>query len=211
MASTSTSKTFPGFSHIYELDDDDAFARHYRVDIELGDTIDWALLRGEVDIPGLTTKWAMGRKTPGAVFWTTRVGLAFLRDDIVAMLTDNGFTGWRVSPFHLSDAAADVASRYSFLSITGRCGAIQYEKSETRMTRYPAGLFPCRHGVYFDPATWDGSDFFMPRSGYNGVFVTERVKNAFAAKRVRNVGFRALDAIEIPMEIPWGEGGSQGA
>lgn len=205
MASTSTSEAFPGFNNLYELNDVDPYSRNYRVALDLKGADSSAVLRGEVDVPGLSAAWAMGGESPGEVVATMDIDLALLRSSVVDMLTEEGFSGWSATLCQLERDPAVAAGSLYLLSVTGRCGPIQHAKSETLMTRYPAGFFPCRRGVYFDPSTWDGADFFIPVRGYNAVIVTERVKDAFEKRRIRNIGFTALNVIEIPMEIPWGD------
>jgi hypothetical protein len=51
-------------------------------------------------------------------------------------------------------------------------------------------------GLFFDPESWDGSDFFMPAERVGYVFVVEAVKRAFERAKIRNVEFKPLDQFE---------------
>ncbi|MBN1206565.1 MAG: hypothetical protein JXB05_16885 [Myxococcaceae bacterium] len=61
---------------------------------------------------------------------------------------------------------------------------------------YPGGIFPVWKGLFFDPASWDGSDFFMPAQRFGFVFVVEEVKKTFERAKIRNVKFTPLDQFE---------------
>jgi hypothetical protein len=52
-------------------------------------------------------------------------------------------------------------------------------------------------GLLFDPASWDGSDLFMPAGKNSWKFVVQEVKEAFEKAKVRNIDFTPLDQMEI--------------
>jgi hypothetical protein len=62
----------------------------------------------------------------------------------------------------------------------------------------PGGVFPAWYGMYFEPATWDGSDLFMTSSAKAWVFVVDAVKRALEKAKVTNMRFESLDKIEVP-------------
>jgi len=50
-------------------------------------------------------------------------------------------------------------------------------------------------GLYFDEASWDGSDVFRPL-GTAHVLVTQRVKDLLEKSKMTNLRFEALTSIE---------------
>ena len=77
----------------------------------------------------------------------------------------------------------------------GRCGPIDNSRSEIIQKRLPGGWVPHWKGLYFDPATWDGSDIFQPEgTGY--ILVVESVKRALVRAKVKNLVFKRLDEID---------------
>jgi hypothetical protein len=56
-------------------------------------------------------------------------------------------------------------------------------------------------GLFFDPASWDGSDFFMPAHKVGHLFVVEEVKRAFEKAKISNVKFEPLDQFERSWRI----------
>jgi hypothetical protein len=83
----------------------------------------------------------------------------------------------------------------------GRCGDIEWARGVEVPRIRPAGIFPVWKGLFFDPASWDGSDFFMPAEFVGFKFVVEDVKNAFARAKIRNVDFTPLDQFERSWKI----------
>jgi hypothetical protein len=59
-------------------------------------------------------------------------------------------------------------------------------------TVLPGGIFPRWYGLYFNPDTWDGSDFFIPERLGTMIFVVEDVKRAFHKAKVRNTEFTSI-------------------
>lgn len=55
----------------------------------------------------------------------------------------------------------------------------------------PARKITVLKGLFFDPATWDGSDFFMPAADRGWQFVTDDVRRAFKRAKVKNLEFTA--------------------
>jgi hypothetical protein len=90
---------------------------------------------------------------------------------------------------------------YGGLAVTGRCGNLDDSMSVQVPRIYPGGIFPVLKGLLFDPASWDGSDFFMPAQRFSFVFVVEAVKKAFERAKIRNVKFTPLDQFERSWSI----------
>lgn len=161
------------------------------------ETDDVGLIRAEVQpATPIEVGRAMGSAEPGEVIWTTHAIPIIIADSVVNLLSAHGFTGWSLYPVAVRNKQGKTVPGYSGLAVTGRCGNIEFSKSVQVPRIFPAGVSPVLKGFLFDPASWDGSDFFMPvrRSGH--VFVVEEVKKAFEKAKIRNVSFEALDQVE---------------
>ncbi|MFL5345942.1 MAG: hypothetical protein ACJ8AT_14220 [Hyalangium sp.] len=117
------------------------------------------------------------------------------------LMRSHGFTGWSLYDVSVRDKQGQVIPGYSGLAFTGRCGNIDYTRSVEVPRIYPAGVFPVRKGLLFDPASWDGSDLFMPAEFVGWKFVVEEVKTAFERAKVRNVEFTPLDQVEVDWPV----------
>lgn len=192
----STSRQFPGFTHIYELSD--AFlTRPLRATAELVLGEPFALTRGERrPKEPLAFVHRMGGKVPSDVIWTGYVVIHIFADRVVELLRQKGFTGWSTYPVEVRGKDGEVFPGYHGMSFPGRCGPIENARSTIVYEQMPGGVFPRHKGIFFAPETWDGSDFFMPSDGSGFVFVTEAVKEAFEKAKVKNVCFSRLDEIK---------------
>ncbi len=196
----STSRQFPGFTHIYELSD--AFlTRPLRATAELVLGEPFALTRGEFQPQKpLVLTHKMGGKVPSDLIWTDWVALTIFADRVVELLRRKGFTGWSTYPVEVRGKDGQIFPGYHGMSFPGRCGPIENARSTIVYEQMPGGVFPRHKGLLFDPDTWDGSDFFMPSDGSAFVFVTEAVKEAFEKAKVKNVRFSRVD--EIVRDFP---------
>lgn len=138
----------------------------------------------------------MGSAEPGEVIWTTHAIPIIIADSVVNLLRMHGFTGWSLYPVSVRNKQGHPVSGYSGLAVTGRCGDIDFSRSVEIPRIRPAGIFPVLKGLLFEPASWDGSDFFMPSRRSGHVFVVEEVKKAFEKAKIRNVSFEPLDQVE---------------
>ena len=195
MDSKSTTKSFPGFDKIFHLKGAGGRqAFRGRMEVE---TDTFGLVRAEVcPAHPIPVEWAMGSARPGGVIWTTHVAPIIIADSVVQLLRSHGFTGWSLYPVSVRDKQKQQAPGYSGLAVTGRCGNLEQSMSVEVPRIYPAGVFPVWKGLLFDPASWDGSDFFMPAQRFGFVFVVEEVKKALERAKVRNVRFTPLDQFE---------------
>ena len=75
----------------------------------------------------------------------------------------------------------DRLQGYVGLSIRGRCGPIDDSLSERVPKQYPGGVFPVLKGMYFDPATWDGSDVFTVKGRASFICVLDSVRAALTS------------------------------
>jgi hypothetical protein len=161
------------------------------------ETDDVGLIRAEVHPTSpIEVGRAMGSAEPGEVIWTTHGIPIIIADSVVNLLRTHGFTGWSLYPVAVRNKQGKPVLGYSGLAVTGRCGNIDFSKSVQVPRIFPAGIFPVLKGLLFDPASWDGSDFFMPARRSGHVFVVEEVKKAFERAKIRNVSFEPLDQVE---------------
>ena len=131
-------------------------------------------------------------KRPHDFVGTTWAVLDLVSDRFIRVLRDGGFTGWDTYPVVIVGKDGKEAAGYHGLSITGRCGPVEWEKSErvilpppVREGRTMAGW----RGLYFSPDSWDGSDLFVPSDRSTYVVVTDAVKTAIEARRLTNITF----------------------
>lgn len=133
------------------------------------------------------------------VIWTTNLFPIVVHKRLRRLFEEHTLTGWGTYPVQVLRSSGAVISDYVGLQITGRCGPIDDTKSSQEMKAYPAGNFPILKGLFFDPPTWDGSDFFMPGDdGESGAwqFVTGNVKKVVLENGVTNVEFEPIGEIE---------------
>jgi hypothetical protein len=191
----STSRRFPGFDAIYVVDDpfdNKAFRGKLKVSVDEA----FALTRGEWIPPNpVVVQRAMGRALKD-IIWCTVAAPVLLSRRVSELFRSAGFTGWSTYPviLHLDDGT--TTSDYSGLAVTGRCGPIDSSRSQIVGKQYPAGIFPILKGLYFDPQSWDGSDFFMTSEKTGFIFVVDEVKKCLDDARIRNIHLTPLDQTE---------------
>lgn len=190
----SVSKNFPGFSRIFSVHDP-LGNRPFRAYVGITSEECTSFLHGEAypDAP-IQPRWHMGSPKPMDVIWTTMAAPLLISKRLVGILREHKFTGWDVSPVDLRGKTGEALPDYYFLHILGRCGPIDDSKSKNVGVSQGGG-FNVLRGLYFDPAAWDGSDFFMADNA-NFIFVSEDVKKVIQKEKIRNLRFDALDEIE---------------
>jgi hypothetical protein len=192
-------KSFPGFDKIYELDDplgNRPFRgrfEHHSTGIELSRS-------EEGTKKTISVYWNMGSAMPSEVIWTTSVFPLIISANIIELLTDSGLSGWTTYPVRIFNKDNNECPGYSGLAITGRCGRIDLSKSVIALREFPGGFFPEFRGHFFDPASWDGSDFCMETPDKRGKFsmariVTEEVVALFRRHRIANIRFVKLSEV----------------
>lgn len=111
------------------------------------------------------------------------------------------FSGWRGYPVRVVDKSDQAINDYQILAITGRCGPVQYDRSEVRQERLvPEGpIGPIYYGLYFDEDSWDGSDLFLPE-GTSYFIVVEQVRKALLDAKITNIQFTRLTEFQRTWE-----------
>ena len=183
---------FPGYDRIYcinyELDE----RKMCFANIEDG-TPHMELLRGDwVPDRTLQVHWGMGRAEPGDIAVGQTVAWYYLSERVQQFFLEHDLTGWVTYPIILHNKAGEVCPGYAGLSITGRCGPIQEERSQPIPKHLKKPGMGDRMGLYFDESSWDGSDFFCPEGENMWMFATERVKNLFEEYMIKGFEFTPL-------------------
>ncbi|KFE63497.1 hypothetical protein [Hyalangium minutum] len=142
----------------------------------------------------------MGSAQPVEVIWATYAAPIIVSDSVVHLLRSHSFTGWSLYDVTVHGKQGELLPGYHGLAITGRCGAIDWSKGLAEPKVYPARVSTVWKGLFFDPASWDGSDLFVPTNG-NYVCVVEAVKKAVKKAKVRNAVFEALDQFERSWDL----------
>lgn len=196
-------RAFPGFDYLFALLDPVA-SRPFRSGFSrVAEAAE--ITRGEIHVTEpVHVPWEMGSHVPGDVIWTTAANAIIVSSRTVDLLLDHRFTGWCTYPVRVSGKFDEVITGYYGLSVVGRCGPIDYSRSEVVLREYPAGWFPHLRGKFFDPESWDGSDFFMEAPDSKGKitgskFVTETVKRVLTRAKVRNLTFERISEADFDL------------
>ncbi len=190
------------FSALYAMGD--AFRRGALTVKWVDDSIDpWALLDGRMQpASAVVFRHALG-KTPMDLVTATHVAIDLISDRTYRLLREEAFTGWETYPVEIYGKRGESIDGYRGLRVTGRCGKLDNSRSQ-RVWRPPkvpeADPYQAWMGRFFDPESWDGSDFFLP-PGTAHVFVVERVKISFEREKLTNFAFHRLTEIEQIMLV----------
>lgn len=128
------------------------------------------------------------------VMGTTYAALSLVSKPLIDVLVRRRFTGWSTFPVRLLDGHEQEIEGYVGLSVTGRAGPIDRKRARIELDPplVPKGRPTyIEVGMYFDPDTWDGSDFFVP-DGTTAVCVVSGVKEALEESAFTNVALTPL-------------------
>jgi hypothetical protein len=190
---------FPGFDHLYLIKDPRNF-NWLQAECCADQPLSWedALVRCliEPDDP-VVYKRVWGKSRPADFVWS--LGLPLVSRRVLELLRQYSFSGWSTYDARLLGRDGEKIEGYWGLSIAGRCGAIDDDRCVAYLEDFPGGPDMVYRGMYFEPATWDGTDIFMPEGEhYWWIFVTEGVKLALQEAKVRNVSLTPLVDVERP-------------
>jgi hypothetical protein len=129
-------------------------------------------------------------RTPGDFVHGGAPWLRLVSARFAQALRSAGCTGWDTYPVVLLDEDGTECGDHVGLAVTGRCGPIEPDRSATIPDR-PMW----RRGLFFDAATWDGSDLFTPARG-GGLLVTDAARGALQAAGIAGIGFEPLEDVE---------------
>ena len=183
------------YSNFFDMRDPTS-NRAFRADLEPSFETALSLTRCEStsSVP-IGAFWFFGGRQPGDVIWTGYGVAVILHDRVVEVLRQSRFSGWTVLPCALRGKEGQAISGYSFLQVSGKSGPIDDSLAEVVEKEYPARRVQELRGLYFQPDTWDGSDFFIPKDTAI-IMVTKSVRDALKHARVRNVLFTSLSEMQ---------------
>jgi hypothetical protein len=123
-------------------------------------------------------------------------GLYLLNERVISIIEGSQITGWKTYSCKIEPSGN---TNYLVFATVGRCGAIDYSKSEIFMKQpfTPTGkAVEAKRGLYFDLNSWDGSDVFTPDNS-KFIFITEKVKKLFVKNKVTNITFENITQFEL--------------
>lgn len=151
-----------------------------------------------IDFP-VTFKQYEGKKLTD-VLDTGFAGLYLISEKFKTILEENTLTGWKVYSIKLFDKKGIEVFGYHGFSVTGRCAAVDYGKSEIIEKRLVSHGPICKYykGMFIDD--WDGTDFFTPeRTLYT--LITKKAANALKKNKITNFRLENLTDIETDVKI----------
>jgi hypothetical protein len=110
-------------------------------------------------------------------------------------------TGWETFPVRVIGSNDEEVTGYEGLRVTGRSSVITIDKvhSDLVYENRKHGSFPYYKGLYFDVASWDGSDLFAASDmGTAWVLATEKTKVAFERSGAQNIEFTPISDVRLP-------------
>jgi len=142
-------------------------------------------------------RWFMGSTRPGDFIWPNMVGPMIASERVIDALTAENVSGWSTYPVIVWNRDETIVNGYAGLSITGRCGPIEGHRSIPEPKQFPGGVFTVYRGLYFDSASWDGSDLFLSSDGRLFVFAVQKVKDLFQRVGITGIAFDPLDSVVL--------------
>lgn len=124
--------------------------------------------------------------------------LYLISDKMKAVLEENALTGWKTFAVKVLDKKGqEIQEGYHGLSITGRCGKIDYNKSEIiEKLLVPNGpLVKYYKGLHIGWDEWDGTDFFLSEKTL-WTIITKTAAEALKKNRLTNIRLENLAEIE---------------
>ncbi len=194
---SSRPKDFPGFT-LFHNNHDPLHKTPFRGELDLSFNKVLSLTRGKL-IPrnGVNIKYAAGGTRPKDIIWTTiDHPIIIVSQLVIELLKREGFSGWSTYPVTAYGKSEEIIEGYSGLSVTGRCGPTSNAKSILVQRHTACCTYSVYKGLYFDPETWDGSDFFMTPGREDWIFIADAVKKAFGREKIRNIKYKRLDLFE---------------
>lgn len=129
--------------------------------------------------------------------------LYLVSDKMKAVLEENEITGWKTFTAKVFDKKEQEIKGYHGLSITGRCGQVDYNKSSEIIEKQlvPDGpVVKYGKGLYVGLDKWDSSDVFVPEKS-RWIVVTKRTAEALKKNKLTNVKLKNLAEIEIDQSM----------
>lgn len=171
---------FPGFEHLYLWSNQDLHPRAFVAGEDYPErarsiAIGTGALR--LDAP-LLVRWRSGSEAPSHLVCGPHGSPNMVREGVVRALAQCGATGWGTYPATLHGKDGAPIEGFVGLTVTGRCGPVKLERARRISAARDGALGEAFKGVFFDPASWDGSDVFTDPATATLLFVSDRVKRA---------------------------------
>jgi hypothetical protein len=162
--------------------------------------VQWCLILGDysqISLP-VIFKHKYGKKLEDMLD-TGWPSLYLISDKLKTVLEDNELTGWKTFAVQIFDKKGGRIQGFHGLSITGRCGEIDYNKStiieKNVIENGPTGKY--YKGLHVGLDKWDGSDFFLPAK-YFGIILTDKAAQILKKNKLTNIRLENLAEVEIP-------------
>lgn len=128
-------------------------------------------------------------------------GLFLISDKMKTILNENNLTGWKTFPVQILDKQNNKILGYNGLSIIGRCGQIDFSKSEIIEKRHvPNGpLVKFYKGFHIDLENWNNTDLFLSEKNF-GTIITQRTAELLKSNKLSNIRCKNIAEIETPVE-----------
>ncbi len=129
---------------------------------------------------------------------TGHANLFLISDKLREILMKNQLTGWKTFPVQIFDKKENEIYQYHGFSITGRCGPLNFAKSEIieKRQRPAAPLRKYFRGLVFEQEQWDGADFFLSQ-GWFFVIITSKVADILNKSNISNLDLMNVSNVEI--------------
>jgi len=197
------------YNQIYTFGNKDIRGSYHSIQINNEVIIDKVeLLRGESDIDVPIKFGYLTGKNIYDLVGTGYSPLYLLSDNITNLLRDHKIIGWKTYPTMLYDRKGKEVKGYSIFSITGRCGPVDWSKSEkfVKDPFVPGGRAAnMLRGLYPNMDIWDGSDVFMPNDDSLYIFLTKKVRDLLIKNEATNILMEKVTEKEmlepLPLEI----------
>lgn len=117
----------------------------------------------------------------------------YFHESLLEKFEKSGITGWKTYPVEIIRKGKDKEklNGYHILTVYGRCGDMDEDRSSVVQKIYPYGKGNELKGVYFENDEWDGNDFFMINNG-GYIFITNKVKELLIKENIKYADFIPL-------------------
>ena len=157
----------------------------------------YSVLRGETIPPEPIILDVTSGKRVLDLIGTGHAGIYLVSPKFISVLQTSGFSGWRGLESVVRQSGEPILPGYRLLTITGRSGPIEDGRSERLLIPSPTAGSAVGgwRGILFDPATWDGSDLFLPANTAHTI-VLDRVRDALLRVGITGAEFERITDIE---------------
>lgn len=121
------------------------------------------------------------------------VGAPIVSPRFIETVRERDLSGWTIYPIDLADKHGSSLDGFGLLGITGRCGPIQDDLSALVTVPPPvAGGRETRQlrGLFFEPKSWDGSDFCCSTDGSLHTFLSSAATQTLQEARLTGCNLR---------------------